>query len=102
MPSLMDCVITDAKDMEDCLDAEVVLDPGDLLAAFDLDANAISSIDNSWESVEIVDRSQPHVDGIPDDIFTDDGPAVFEYDGYMIVRGREEAHSIFFVYQRTV
>ena len=102
MPSLMKCVIKDAEDIESCLDADVILAVDELMAMFDLDIDAISNVDNSWESVDIVDRTQPHVDGISDEAFKDDGPSVYEYDGYMIVRGREDAHSIFFVYERTV
>jgi hypothetical protein len=97
MPSLMECVVGEIEDA-----ASDVNDPEELLAHFDLDAMAISEVPGAWEPVEVADRKEPYVEGLIADDFDDDGPAVKEVEGYIIVRGREEAHSIYFVYERSV
>lgn len=99
MPSLSDCVLDDVRDE---VGEIAVSDVTDLFAHYDLDINAISSVEGSWESIPVQDRTKPIVEGLNADDFTVEGPSVFMVNDYMIVRGRELVHHVFFVYERTV
>lgn len=100
MPSLSECVV---KELESAVPEDQVLpDLVDLFAQYDLDIDAISNVEGSWELVDSGERTKPHVDGIPDDAFTAEGPSVFKVDNYMVVRGREDVHHVFFVFEPTL
>lgn len=101
MPSLPECVLSQLERSSVPNDEE---ESGtiDLFAHYDLDIDAISTVEGSWEPVDVVDPTQPHVDGIPDDAFTVEGPSVFKVDDYIVVRGREDVHHAFFVFEPTL
>lgn len=98
MPSLMECIVSDLEEEQ----GNITLAPEDLLAQFDLDAMAISTVEGSWEQINVGDRISPVVEGLNIDDFHQEGPSVYQVDGYTIVRGREESHAIFFVYDHTM
>lgn len=98
MPSLVECVVSELESG----DSDMPEDPIELMAQFDLDPDAISNVEGSWEPVEVGDRTAPKIEGVVADIFQTEGPSVYEADGYMIVRGREDVHHVFFAYERTV
>jgi len=105
MPALIECVMSDLEDIIDNSGPDLDSIPNgslDLAARFDIDIDAVSSIEGSWERVDIGDHRHPHIEGVCGDVFNTEGAAVYQYDDYMIVRGREEVHHVFFAYEPTV
>jgi hypothetical protein len=105
MASLIDSVVSELEDIVDSGNPdidEIPQTPTDLCAYFDIDINAVSSIEGSWERVDVGDNRHPQINGLCGDVFNTEGPAVYKYDDYMIVRGREDVHHVFFAFEPTV
>lgn len=105
MAALMECVMSDLEDIIDSNNPDLDILPENLVelaAAFDIDIDAISAVEGSWERVDVGDCRSPRIEGVFGDVFVSDRKSVYEYDDYMIVRGREEAHHVYFAYERTV
>jgi hypothetical protein len=101
MPALIECVLNDLEGFAPDT-SRTAEDTTDQLAQFDLDPDAISNVEGSWESVHLADRTKPSIEGNCTVVFDTEGPSVYESDGYIIVRGREDVHHVFFVYEKTV
>ena len=71
----------------------------EVLATYDLDANAISAVEGGWESVDVGDPADPHHSDLHDRDFEDEGPSVYERKGFTIVRGLRDSLPVWFVYE---
>ena len=106
MASLIECVMSDLEDIVDNnspdLDS-IPHGPIELAAYYDIDIDAVSAIEGSWERVDINDHRKPSIETVCDpDMFHVEGPSVYMYFDYMVVRGREDVHHVFFAYEPTV
>lgn len=105
MPALIECVMAELDDLLDKNNPDLDLPQGpvELAAHFDIDIDAVSAIEGSFERVDVGDNRKPHIDTVcNEDMFHTDGPSVYMYFDYMVVRGREDAHHVFFAFQPTV
>jgi hypothetical protein len=93
MASLMQAVLKEVSPLTGCMDDE------ECLAILDIDANAISDIEGGWESVFVGDNENPEHDTLKEWDFIEDGPSVYSLKGFMIVRGRRNDQTVWFVYE---
>lgn len=96
MPSLVDCLIAELASP----DLDEPVNPTDLMAELDLDIDAISSVEGSWETLDIGEREAPEHEEIF--AFNNDGPSVYMDGPFVIVRGHEGMHQVFFAFAPTV
>lgn len=93
MSSLIQCVLSDVTPAGTSMTEEEVL------ASYDLDAVAISTVEGGWESVEIGDPTNPQHPDLHETDFQDEGPSVYERKGFMIVRGIRDGLPFWFAYE---
>lgn len=70
------------------------------MACFDLDIDSIGAVEGGWERVDIGDPAKPYHEDLADEDYLLSGPAVYERNGLMIVRGQRYDTPVWFVYER--